>query len=337
MGGLNELEKKSIINEKINNIYFQGLNHFESKEELINNIKLSLDEEQQKYLNERNLEIYFNNKIDLIWEKITQQKNSLQQVENKYSEILTQLILDHQNEINNLRDSIINDEKIKKQETEIKFASIITLLNDKVTQMEKLAENERKKIEDQNKKSEKILKDEIEMLQKKIKEEKEEEKKKEYNEQLQKIEKSKYVNELFINQFEKIKATKMIDIKNDFKETEDQFCIKEIKEIFQKSSIREFLIKFLKSEKIVKFAMKYLSRLIDLNHNIIKNVKHLNIILLGPSGVGKSTLISQMLEINIKTGFGCPQTKGIDLYCSDKIEFLRLIDKRNREKLCFRG
>ena len=332
MGGLNELEKKSIINEKINNIYFQGLNHFESKEELINNIKLSLDEEQQKYLNERNLEIYFNNKIDLIWEKITQQKNSLQQVENKYSEILTQLILDHQNEINNLRDSIINDEKIKKQETEIKFASIITLLNDKVTQMEKLAENERKKIEDQNKKSEKILKDEIEMLQKKIKEEKEEEKKKEYNEQLQKIEKSKYVNELFKNQFEKIKATKMIDIKNDFKETEDQFCIKEIKEIFQKSSIREFLIKFLKSEKIVKFAMKYLSRLIDLNHNIIKNVKHLNIILLGPSGVGKSTLISQMLEINIKTGFGCPQTKGIDLYCSDKIEFLRLIDSRGIEK-----
>ena len=168
----------------------------------------------------------------------------------------------------------------------------------------------------------------IEMLQKKIKEEKEEEKKKEYNEQLQKIEKSKYVNELFKNQFEKIKETKMKDIKNDFKETEDQFCIKEIKEIFQKSSIREFLIKY----KIVKFAMKYLIKLIDLNLNIIKNVKHLNIILLGPSGVGKSTLISQMLEINIKTGFGCPQTKGIDLYCSDKIEFLRLIESRGIEK-----
>ena len=66
-----------------------------------------------------------------------------------------------------------------------------------------------------------------------------------------------------------------------------------------------------------------------------KNIQHLNIILVGPSGVGKSTLINAILELKedkIECGFGRPMKRDIKFYESEKYPFLRLADSQGMEK-----
>ena len=65
-------------------------------------------------------------------------------------------------------------------------------------------------------------------------------------------------------------------------------------------------------------------------------VKHLNILLLGPSGVGKSTLINSILKLDedkmAKADITKPTTKAFNVYESQKISSIRLIDSRGIEK-----
>ena len=65
-------------------------------------------------------------------------------------------------------------------------------------------------------------------------------------------------------------------------------------------------------------------------------VKHLNILLLGPSGVGKSTLINSILKLDedkmAKADITKPTTKAFNVYESQKISNIRLIDSRGIEK-----
>ena len=72
-----------------------------------------------------------------------------------------------------------------------------------------------------------------------------------------------------------------------------------------------------------------------------KLVKHLNIILAGPTGAGKSTLINKILnfigEKAIKTGIGVPCTMGEPKYYeSETVPLLRLADSRGIEKTNYR-
>ena len=101
---------------------------------------------------------------------------------------------------------------------------------------------------------------------------------------------------------------------------------------YDKTKISTFIHNFLKSEKIPKFIVNYLIETVKLNVNVLKTIQHLNIILVGPSGVGKSTLINAILDTNIHTGFGCPQTQNIEYISSPKIPFLRLVDSKGIEK-----
>ena len=153
----------------------------------------------------------------------------------------------------------------------------------------------------------------------------------EIKEKIKEEKKIKEASILFNEKLKDLKNKSYLDIIEKFEKKEKDFCKEQISN-FQKTKITTFINQFLKSEKIPKFIVNYLVELVKLNKEIIKTTEHLNIILVGPSGVGKSTLINAILNSNIKTGFGCPQTQEIEFVSSDTIQFLRLVDTKGIEK-----
>ena len=112
--------------------------------------------------------------------------------------------------------------------------------------------------------------------------------------------------------------------------------MKEISE-FDDNEINSLIIQFLKNEKIPNFIKKIINLKIDNMKKEINNIHHLNIILVGPTGVGKSTLINAILGLEksdskCEIGFGTPQTKSLKYYESKDFPFLRLVDSQGIEK-----
>ena len=63
-------------------------------------------------------------------------------------------------------------------------------------------------------------------------------------------------------------------------------------------------------------------------------MEHLNIVVVGPSGVGKSTLINAILNSENLTpeGFGKPMSQETNFYTSEEVPFFRLADSKGIEK-----
>ena len=89
-------------------------------------------------------------------------------------------------------------------------------------------------------------------------------------------------------------------------------------------------------EKLMDKLIEYIKKSSELiMEKYFKNSKHFNVLLLGKTGVGKSTLINGTLDLSenekAKTGVGEPVTKEFDEYTSDKRKGLRLVDSRGIE------
>ena len=171
---------------------------------------------------------------------------------------------------------------------------------------------------------------------------KDEYERKELERKQKEIEEKRLAEERAFDEFQKLRGEYMTKeyqkIMKEFSEGELEFCQEEINKIIM-DNIENFIENIFKIENIDNIILKNLIEHID---KIISNpsflVNHLNILLLGPSGVGKSTLINAVFKQEIcQTGKGKPCTQGEPkYYFSENIEgcekYIRLADSRGIEK-----
>ena len=330
MGASSDIRK---IDKKFKYIYNNFGAVFDSKDDFEQAIRESLSEFLPIYLNNKANQKYFNNKVNEYWKKIVDDKYKLIKLEqaknSKKENIIKSLLKSHREEIAKIKEE--NKNQIQKQEQNKQaLEETINQLKEYIKKLEIESENEKKKFEDfKNNVMSKIEKN-ISDFEKRMKDEKEEENKKKLQQLKENEIKKRKLCNLYNQKLKHLKSEKIQDFENDFLKNEKEFCKEEIMK-FDQSKIKIFINNFLRNEKIPKFILNYLIELIDLNKPETK-VEHLNIILVGPSGVGKSTLISSILQIDVKAGFGCPQTKNIESFESKNIPFLRLVDSRGIEK-----
>jgi len=320
---------------------------FDSQQQMIN--KLSSDNEKkekeraQERLQEKKEREKENKQRDEEYGKLINQIVTMQQKqeENRQKEVqlITQSNIENQRQIaailkdnrenylrlfNSQKSDELNQykEEIKKLKQRMKEAQ------EHKEQFEK--QREKEYIELQNSLNEKIknAKDEVERQYFENKKREEQEKRKKEEQAFQEFEslRQKYIEK----EYERIMKA--------FQSNELNFCKNEI-ESLEENTIKQFIINVLKIEDVNSIVLDNLKK--EIKEIISKNssvVNHLNILLLGPSGVGKSTLINAIYKEEIcKTGKGMPCTQGEPkYYSSKKLEgnnlCIRLADSRGIDK-----
>jgi GTPase SAR1 family protein len=196
-------------------------------------------------------------------------------------------------------------------------------------EMKKEAADREKKLEEERKLEQQRNKELLDRLEK----EKDEEKKRKLEEEKRRREESKKMREDFLKRVEDIKINKVEKITKKLKLEENTFCLEEISK-FDKEKINILIFNLFKAEKISPFTVKVLKSLINDSKKEVKSVEHLNIVVVGPSGVGKSTLINAVLNSENLTpeGFGKPVSQDTNFFTSEKVPFFRLADSKGIEK-----
>ena len=120
---------------------------------------------------------------------------------------------------------------------------------------------------------------------------------------------------------------KVMNIKENIDKQLSDYSTDNLKILSQQICEKEKLM-----DKLIEYIKKSSQLIME---KYFKNSKHFNVLLLGKTGVGKSTLINGTLDLSenekAKTGVGEPVTKEFDEYTSDKRKGLRLVDSRGIE------
>ena len=239
-------------------------------------------------------------------------------------------------EIDSLRQELNN----QRREFEKKIES-----KEKIEQqkLDKMMESHKERIEEirndareREKKYEETIKlaqQETKELLERIEKEKEEAKRQKLEEKLRKVEEAKKLQKDFQKRVEDIKIDKVEKIKKELKIEENTFCLEEISK-FDIEKIPLLVRDLFKAEKILSFTNNSLKNFIKDSNKEVKTVEHLNIVVVGPSGVGKSTLINAILNSKNLTleGFGKPTSQETNFFTSEEVPFFRLADSKGIEK-----
>ena len=112
-------------------------------------------------------------------------------------------------------------------------------------------------------------------------------------------------------------------VRGDIEKINDKYKLFNVNSVIPHEKISEFI------EDEIEEKYK------DLLKKAIVNSNHFNVIVIGKTGVGKSTLINSILNLSDKDkapeGFGSSTTKSFTEYISDNVPGLRLIDSRGIE------
>ena len=137
----------------------------------------------------------------------------------------------------------------------------------------------------------------------------------------------KILDEIKTDFYSKIKE-KVSIMKEKIKEEVNKYPLANIKEILQVLADNEKI-----KEKLIEDSKKETEIILNKSYD---NSYHFNTLLIGQTGVGKSTLINGIFDFKenegAKTGEGKPITENFDEYISNKRKCLRIIDSKGIEK-----
>ena len=300
------------------------------------NEQKKLDEEREK--RERQREQEYNQKIE---NQAKIQKNYFERLEKQ-----------RQNEEKLRREEMQKREQLENQrlQREEEFKKDVMNKMNSIQDYQNQIEQLKKEAEKAERESEKRHREQIEKMNKRekeledmIKEEKDRAKREALEIERKQIEEMKRKEEEaekdFNLHYDFLKKKEINEFISEFKNLENDFCMLEISKFDTKKQIVELIKKLNRTEQLelrvlnmIEVIAKYYS---ENDHNY--DLKHLNILLLGPTGVGKSTLINSVLKLpknkEAKTQTTDPCTMGEpEFFCSESIPFLRLADSRGIEK-----
>ena len=314
---------------EFNNSFREYLEYQKSKEEE----DRKKDREIQKQLLEQNRKTQLENSklLTNVFEKMQKLEQERLEQDKKDRERREKLEREARKKEEEFREKMYEQQK-KKEEY---FEKMLSQIREDAVKKEKELEKKNKEMIEALEKQKKDFENQIKNETDKFKKELLEKEKKKLEEQIKKEEEAQ---KDFKNQSEELIQKKIEEFSSEFEKREEEFCREEISK-FDLKKIEELIEQLNKSENLDKKVLSLLTIYSKdySNNNQNKGIDHLNIVLIGPTGVGKSTLINSILELpddkKAKTQSVDPCTMGEpEFYESNYIPFLRLADSRGIEK-----